>query len=671
MKKYILLAIISTVVFFIGCDEEDILDQSTVSYYPRVGTVVDEPEVGDTLDITVTLELSTRLQNASSAFISSQSLNVAYGQGFITEPEPVNGKIAVVFNEDETESSFKIRVFNNEQLTAATTINFIIDSFNGGINSAGQKKYTLKLSDIDEGGCNQFDQGTVLRNYTFGDCNRFATPDGFVELFAEGAKTDRGWGCDDGGVNASAFGGSAGSDDAYLIIEEPFNLDEIGNVLISFSLLSEFDGEGTVDLVYSPNYNGSEDPNEDGTVWISLKDVREQLPGDGSNTLVQVFSAPCIDKGSSVYFGFRYYDAPASDPASWLIDDLVFMKDDGEEPILFTEFSVPFEDNLDACNDFAIPGNFIQLRVPGSKSDRGWYCDGNGDGGSQALKAFASGGAAGAIDAWLISRIPFDFSDLTKAFTNFDIKVNSEGDGQLNVLWSENYSGTGDPSSFFTAENAIAVTLPSASSTFTNIEVDLTEAAGKVVYLAWQFKGATSANSVDFNLDNIAVTPQTTILTGLLTEDFNVCNELNSFSEFSVSGAQSWDCTNFGRDDSTGAQMSGFSGGAQDNEDWLISPSFVPAGTSTLIFDARTAFNGPAMEVKISTNYGGSGDPSTATWTDLSVTLPAESSDTWTTVDGISLNAFNGQTVHVAFVYYSSTADGAARWTLDNVVVTE
>ena len=108
------------------------------------------------------------------------------------------------------------------------------------------------------------------------------------------------------------------------------------------------------------------------------------------------------------------------------------------------------------------------------------------------------------------------------------------------------------------------------------------------------------------------------------------------------------------------------------NEDWLISPALALANTTYPLFSywTRTAFNGPALRLLVSTTYSGTGDPhaSGVTWTDLNATFPAQSSDVWQN-NALDLSAYKQDSVYVAFVY-NSTTDGAARWTVDDVVLT-
>lgn len=164
--------------------------------------------------------------------------------------------------------------------------------------------------------------------------------------------------------------------------------------------------------------------------------------------------------------------------------------------------------------------------------------------------------------------------------------------------------------------------------------------------------------------------------------DFNSCGPSLSdgFTQRNLLGAVVWACTPFGRDPNAPAgttafpsavQINGFSGGTNvPNVDWLISPRMDLTNTTypLLSFWSRVAFNGPSLQLKVSTDYS-DGDPSLATWTDLNGKFPAQGSNVWTLSSDINLTAFKGIKVYFAFVYTSSEDDGA-RWTIDDITVT-
>jgi hypothetical protein len=157
----------------------------------------------------------------------------------------------------------------------------------------------------------------------------------------------------------------------------------------------------------------------------------------------------------------------------------------------------------------------------------------------------------------------------------------------------------------------------------------------------------------------------------------------DGWKQYSVNGAQVWACTAFGHDKTdasgvasaaNGVQVNGYANGINNtNEDWLISPSLNLAGTTypLLSFWSRTAFNGDPLRLLVSTNYSGTGDPNAAgvVWTDLNATFPVQGSDRWTQTANIDLTGYKPSRVYVAFVY-NSTIDQGARWTIDDVVLT-
>jgi len=146
------------------------------------------------------------------------------------------------------------------------------------------------------------------------------------------------------------------------------------------------------------------------------------------------------------------------------------------------------------------------------------------------------------------------------------------------------------------------------------------------------------------------------------------------WSKQSVVGAQVWGTTTFGNP-APCALMNGFSSGNQNNEDWLISPAINLSSVSTALFsfETSTRFAGPALTVWVSTNYNGTGLPSTATWTQITTasfpTWTSGSFTSWTGSGGIDISSYAGNSnFRIAFKYISTTT-GAASWEVDNVKV--
>ncbi|MEO5893395.1 MAG: lamin tail domain-containing protein [Ferruginibacter sp.] len=189
------------------------------------------------------------------------------------------------------------------------------------------------------------------------------------------------------------------------------------------------------------------------------------------------------------------------------------------------------------------------------------------------------------------------------------------------------------------------------------------------------FAGFTGSGTWSF-------TTAATLPTGIIgnSYNFNTCASsiTDGFIAYSVAGAEVWGCTTFGRDPAnpsgatafeSAVQINGYSNGTNVvNADWLITPSYDLTATNfpLLSFWSRTAFNGAPLQVKVSTNYPGTGDPTGFTWTDLNGRLPGQAGNIWTLSQGINLSAYKSTHTYVAFVYSSSAEDGA-RWTLDDI----
>lgn len=141
------------------------------------------------------------------------------------------------------------------------------------------------------------------------------------------------------------------------------------------------------------------------------------------------------------------------------------------------------------------------------------------------------------------------------------------------------------------------------------------------------------------------------------------------FTAVSITGTEAWDLTK------GYAEMNGYSGGAQDNEDWLISKAInlASAEMNKVSFKTAVQYTGPAIKVMISTNFSGVYSPeavAAATWTEITsnFTFPVSTSFVWTSSGEFSLDAYSGK-VYIAFVYESTTS-GAAKWGVDDFKVT-
>ena len=168
-----------------------------------------------------------------------------------------------------------------------------------------------------------------------------------------------------------------------------------------------------------------------------------------------------------------------------------------------------------------------------------------------------------------------------------------------------------------------------------------------------------------------------------LTFNFNSCTVSSipgsGFLSINVAGTQKWGCSQYGRNSSNGVDVNGFSGGAaQTNDAWLISPALNLnniVNLAVLSFYSRGEFSGPKLQLFVSTTYDGSSVPNLADWTELNGNFPTPSGSattTWTFSDNIDLSLYkSAPKVYIAFRYTSSAALNAARWSVDDIAVTD
>ncbi|WP_462249118.1 choice-of-anchor J domain-containing protein [Ekhidna sp.] len=334
----------------------------------------------------------------------------------------------------------------------------------------------------------------------------FAIPSAFEVQYASGSKDDRGWACRQFGVDGSravrvnTFGGDVGTSDTWLITQNQFDLTGTSFADLSFDVQSQGSGDGELKVYYSSDYFG----NLSFATWVEL-DVSSQLPDKGTSTYETVTTM--IPGGENVYLAFQFEGSSESSSASYDIDNISLTEATGGGGT----FSLPFTDDFESCTvvgDFNIPSNWIEENVPGTKTDRGWGCRAFGRDGTSAPRASAFGGEDGEDDAWLISNGTIDLTSVTSATLVFWAESRFSGPGDLQVLWSTDYSGIGDPNSAtWTQLTDVAAQLPAeGSEVFTEITSDMSDAAGSEVYLAFRYFGGTSGASVALTIDDLSLT---------------------------------------------------------------------------------------------------------------------------------------------------------------------
>jgi hypothetical protein len=226
------------------------------------------------------------------------------------------------------------------------------------------------------------------------------------------------------------------------------------------------------------------------------------------------------------------------------------------------------------------------------------------------------------------------------------------------------------------------------SSFVSNLSIDPADAFNKTIYVKFAPSAAgvypgtithssEGAGSKVVNLFAEAVDPNS------LTFNFNTCSVSNipgsGFLSINTTGSQKWKCSQFGRNGTNGVDVNGFANGAAQTTDaWLISPVLNLNNIvhlPVLSFYSRGEFAGPKLQLYVSTTYDGSSVPNPSDWTELNgnfPTPPGSATTTWTFSDNIDLSAYKSASkVYIAFRYTSSAALSAARWSIDDIAITD
>ncbi len=160
--------------------------------------------------------------------------------------------------------------------------------------------------------------------------------------------------------------------------------------------------------------------------------------------------------------------------------------------------------------------------------------------------------------------------------------------------------------------------------------------------------------------------------TNLISENFSSCIP-SDWVVYSVASNRNWECVNDAQ-----VEVNGYNKNPDvASEDWLITKNIDATTYKSLILSFKTKkqyddlTNTKQFTVLSSKNYLGSGDPKLATWTEISWTIPTQSTS-FTTSGNINLpGSLEGSKFYVAYKYTSTgtTSGKAALWGIDDVLV--
>lgn len=319
MKQVYSILLAGLASFVIACDEDSTFSvKPSLGFMQREGVIAQSEASGtrirfySNVEITEPVTVQVAINNVSG---------LEYGVDYTTDPAPVDDIITVTIDpEDEQPSFFVLPIETGAE--EATRIEFEIISVEGNdlkVAQAAARQYALRISGFEE-------VVPVALSFDFNTCSTdFATPVEFIEVF-EGTKTDRGWGCRAFGMGgsraprASAFGGAAGEDRAWMILKNPIAIASGADVEIGFMTYSAFAGPGTVSVKWSSNYSGSGDPLA--ATWTTLSALDSQFPAPDSKTWTNVTGSFNNISGTAVYIAFVWTGGTNTASTAYDIDDL-------------------------------------------------------------------------------------------------------------------------------------------------------------------------------------------------------------------------------------------------------------------------------------------------------------------------------------------------------------
>jgi len=139
--------------------------------------------------------------------------------------------------------------------------------------------------------------------------------------------------------------------------------------------------------------------------------------------------------------------------------------------------------------------------------------------------------------------------------------------------------------------------------------------------------------------------------------------EMNGWTFVNVEGEMEWTIASY--QGNHYAYANGYNHGA--NEDWCISPVFNLNAYSnpSLSFRTATKFDGNVLQVMFSDDYDG--DPTTATWTELTCELSTGNYE-WAESGSIDLSNLSGDSCYIGFKYTCEESQAAA-WEVDDIIL--
>lgn len=448
-------------------------------------------------------------------------------------------------------------------------------------------------------------------------------------------------------VSNNGYGADSASDD--WIITPAFDLEYYADAQLAFETAFNYGGP-LINVLYSSDYDPEKNQDPSSAKWTAIPECKAvdnaqpcwNEPATGS----YVFEASEVDvssvKGNNVRFAFQYVSTGTGggDGRKWLLDNIVVRG----------AYNAP--ELVGSKLDKGIPNGWKPVSV---KSDKDWTD------GTRAEQAgiFANGfGGNGPSEDWLVMPTTTIAAEDNATLT-FDF-YQKYGGPQLKVMVSTDYAGDVTKAKW----TDLKVAMPNLHDAWMTIgPISLEGYTGKVT-LAYLYTtvGTGPGEGAYQGVANASINRQ---LKGVeqqrvvWTEGFEDVSTLGSFTAYSVTSNADWVVES--RADNLGAIANGF-GADTASDDWLISPKFsiLDWQNAQLVFDVYTKYGGPELEVYVSNNFKGEGNPADAQWTKLTFDQSNEVADAWNHYQ-VDISSFVGD-AHVAFRYLSvGTGGGEGR----------
>ncbi len=415
-----------------------------------------------------------------------------------------------------------------------------------------KKKPETLFPDQDTPGGNNQGGGalTTIMSLPFSDdfnatTTEYSIPSNWYEAHTNGSKTDRGWGFrptygvnNSGTMAASSFGGSTGTDNVYLVTG-PFNFSSYSTINVKFDI-KKFDPSsrpGKVLMVYSTNYSGSGNADATGVTWTEINSVNSQIPTTNGNNFVEVIADLSGIRDSKVYLAFQFKEGTSAASATFNLDNFVLSNStigssgcgtvNGTNTVngyaTIVAKTLPFTESFEyGCGlaDYSVPAdNWAEAVVSGYRTDRGWSYRGTfgpNSNGCITASTFVSQTATLANDntdkdnSYLVVG-PFNVTSATTRNIAFKYKKTNSNPGTLKLVYSTNYSGSGNPEAAGVTWTPISDLTSGATTSFASVTHNIgsdnsgPDVTGTAVYFGFQFKDGVINSSQSYQISNFSI----------------------------------------------------------------------------------------------------------------------------------------------------------------------